>query len=203
MFSGIVEATASVVSVESSSQLLRIRIEKPSHFNDLKVGDSIALNGICLTLEEFDETQMQFALAAETLQVTGWTADALKGRRVNLERSLRLGDRIHGHLVAGHVDGVGRIFEKRQEGESWIYGVEFPRDLAPYLWKKGSLSLNGVSLTINEVESERLWVCLIPETLRQTNLSELEPGHPVNLEMDTLARALVHNAKLEGKAFWS
>src|SRR5690606_34790436 len=103
-----------------------------------------------------------------------WTEETLKTSRMNLERSLRLGDRIHGHLVAGHVDGVGEVVSREQEGESLWYWIEFPADISAMLWKKGSVSLKGVSLTINEVKDGKLSLCLIPETLRRTNLADLK-----------------------------
>lgn len=200
MFSGIVEAVAPVLNMKSLSKAIQISIRKPSDFNDLKIGDSIAVDGVCLTVEKFDSEQMTFTIAAETLQVTGWTESTLKATKLNLERSLRLGDRIHGHLVAGHVDGVGQVLSREQEGESLWYWIQFPKDLAPMFWKKGSVSLKGVSLTINEVKDLSLSVCLIPETLRQTNLAELTVGEKVNLEVDTLARAMIHYMRTEGKA---
>lgn len=200
MFSGIVEAVAPVVSIKSLKKAYQICIKKPSDFDDLKVGDSVAVDGVCLTVENFDSEQMTFTIAAETLQVTGWTEANLSNARLNLERSLRMGDRIHGHLVAGHVDGVGEILSRERDGESLWYWIQFPKELAPMFWKKGSVSLKGVSLTINEVKGLSLSVCLIPETLRQTNLSDLLVGEKVNLEVDTLARAMIHYMKTEGKA---
>src|SRR4051812_1007571 len=107
MFSGIVEAQSRILKAEQDQNLVRITVEKPTDFNDLNAGDSIATSGVCLTVERFDEKTIQFALGAETLQVTGWTAEKLKGLQVNLERSLRFGDRVHGHVVSGHVDAVG------------------------------------------------------------------------------------------------
>jgi riboflavin synthase len=203
MFSGIVEAVGQVQSVRALSKAFQIDIEKPSDFNDLSIGDSVAVNGVCLTVEAFDPTKVTFTLADETLKVTGWTPENLLHRRFNLERSLRLGDRIHGHLVAGHVDAVGKVEERAEEGASLWYWISFPENMAPLLWKKGSVSLQGVSLTINEIKGSQLSLCLIPETLRRTNLGDLKIGDQVNLEADSMARAMVHFAKTEGKKLWN
>ncbi len=200
MFSGIVETYSPLLKLEEGSHIIQIHIQRPKDFDDLKVGDSIAVNGVCLTLESFDEDSLQFALAPETLRVTGWNLEKLKSFprwTFNLERSLRFGDRIHGHLVSGHVDGVGAVAEIEAQGEALEVRVTFPLSLKPLLWKKGSVAVNGVSLTINQV-GERPdgsgWfsLCLIPETLRRTNLSELQTGDSVTLEADSMARAMRH-----------
>lgn len=197
MFSGIVESQKPLVDCWKQADVLRVSIEKPKEFNDLSVGDSIAVNGVCLTLEDFDRDQMSFALAAETLQLTQWTAQELKGQIVNLERSLGLGSRIHGHLVLGHVDAMGRVVEKNFMAESGFLDIELPGYLAHYVWKKGSVALNGVSLTINQVakapQNDRivLSLCLIPETLKRTNLGLLELGNLITVEVDNMARGLI------------
>lgn len=196
MFSGIVETTTELMDYKQNDINVVIKVKKPHDFNDLKIGDSIATNGICLTVEAFDEESIQFCLAAETLHITKWNEQALKAKPLNLERSLRLNDRIHGHLVTGHVDAVGRIAERTFEGESLILTVEFPKDLSPYIWAKGSVAINGVSLTINQVTNCRMSFCLIPETLNRTNLSALKVDDAINLEVDNMARGLVRNLQL-------
>ena len=195
MFSGIVEATGQILEAQKRPGVIQIKIKKPSDFNDIKEGDSIAVNGICLTVESFDEDSMQFALAAETLQVTGWKADELIGQNVNLERSLRFGDRLHGSIMTGHVDTVGHIAKVQEEGESWFVWVNVPEDYMKFMWKKSSVILNGVSLTINEVDSSSLQVCLIPETLQRTNLKQLNVNDPINIEVDFLNRSVAHLIK--------
>ncbi len=183
-----------------------VDVERPSDFDDLKIGDSIATSGVCLTVEKFDARSITFALGAETLKITGWTEAKLTGARINLERSLRLGDRIHGHMVSGHVDATGRVSAVVDLGGSVRLDVEAPPQLLRYVWKKGSWAVNGVSLTINEVVNEAAFVIvshtLIPETLRRTNLGALKKGDPVNLEIDMMARGMVaflENASLEGR----
>lgn len=195
MFSGIVEATGQILEAQKRPGVIQIKIKKPNDFNDIKEGDSIAVNGICLTVEAFDDESMQFALAAETLQVTGWKAENLKGQEVNLERSLRFGDRLHGSIMTGHVDTVGHIAKVIEEGESWFMWVEIPEDYMKFMWKKSSVILNGVSLTINEVEANKLQVCLIPETLQRTNLKQLKNSDPINVEVDFLNRSVAHLIK--------
>jgi len=181
-----------VVSVKEGSGTLSITVEKPINFNDLNHGDSVAVDGVCLTVEAFDEKQMAFTLGPETLRITGWTPSGVQKRMVNLERSLRLNDRIHGHLVTGHVDTTARIVAAETEGETLRLSIEIPKALEALIWPKGSLAVNGVSLTINRVSGGSFDVGLIPETLRRTNLGALKAGDLVNLEADNMARGLLH-----------
>ncbi len=197
MFSGIVETYESVTEVQPGPGVLTIRINKPSEYNDLKTGDSIAVDGICLTLEAFDEKHMAFTLAPETLRVTGWSAESVKNRVVNLERSLRLNDRIHGHLVTGHVDAVTTVLRADWEGESLNLTIAIPQILRPLIWPKGSVAINGVSLTINQVTADSFTAGLIPETLRRTNLKSLKAGDHLNLEADNMARGLLHFSRTQ------
>lgn len=195
MFSGIVETTAQIIRAQTADGVLRVFVERPSEFNDLSIGDSIAVDGVCLTVEAFDSQAIQFALGPETLKVTEWTLDGVKDRVVNLERSLRLGDRIHGHLVTGHVDARAGVLRLEPKGETLTMWIEIPVRLSPLIWPKGSITLNGVSLTVNAVENESLSVGLIPETLKRTNLGRLKVGDRINLEADNMARGLVHLAR--------
>ena len=192
MFSGIVEALSPVRTARLSGQLVQIEVDRPRDFSDIKTGDSIATNGVCLTVEKFDDRTIQFALGAETLQVTEWSAEKLATANVNLERSLRMGDRIHGHMVSGHVDGVGRVARMQEEGGSVFLDVQTPAPLLRYVWKKGSWAVNGVSLTINNVSADGVVsMCLIPETTKRTNLGALKAGDSVNLEVDMMARGMI------------
>lgn len=190
MFSGIVEAVMPIVSSQELPNAYRIQIKKPSEFNDIKLGDSIACDGVCLTVEAFDDSQMTFALAAETIKVLQWNPQSWLGKQVNLERSLRFGDRIHGHLVTGHVDSLGEVTRAELVGESFFLNVKVQDSILPYVWKKGSVTLNGVSLTVNELEGSVVSVCLIPETLKRTNLGLLKVGSRINVEPDYMARAI-------------
>lgn len=202
MFSGIVETTCPVVFAEMQSELIRLKVKQPPEFNDLQLGDSIAVNGVCLTLEAVEGSLMQFALGPETLKITEWTVSSVLGRSVNLERSLRLNDRIHGHLVTGHVDAMGKIAKIEALSESLTLNIAYPKALAPYIWKKGSVALNGVSLTVNAVSETSageslLQVGLIPETLRRTNLGELKVGDSITVEVDNMARGLLRKMELK------
>ncbi len=195
MFSGIIENTGLVLAAQQTSDLVRIQVQRPPSFDDLKLGDSIACDGVCLTLEKDQEGQMQFALGLETLKITRWDLSKLEGRILNLERSLRFNDRIHGHLVSGHVDGIGHIQEAHSSSEGLFLKIEVPADLKKYFWPKGSIAINGVSLTLNGVNDQFVDVYLIPETLKRTNLKNLKTGDVVNLEVDWMARGLIHAVK--------
>lgn len=197
MFAGIVETKSHVTSCDERPGVLTIAIARPRDFEDLSIGDSIAVDGVCLTLERFTLPALYFALGPETLRVTGWQPSSVLGRVVNLERSLKLNDRIHGHLVTGHVDGRGKILARTDRGETVQLKIGFPPDLRSFIWTKGSIAVNGVSLTLNEVGPDYFEVGLIPETLKRTNLNELKEGDGVNLEIDNMARGLVHFAKIE------
>jgi riboflavin synthase len=194
MFSGIIEAVSEITSSKKLPNAYRIQVSKPASFDDLKNGDSIAVDGVCLTVEEFSSETITFALAAETIQILRWTPATWLGKKINLERSLRFGDRIHGHLVTGHVDSLGEVLMAQADGESFFLEVKVADTLFPYLWKKGSITLNGVSLTVNEFKNAVVSVCLIPETLKRTNLGALVSGQLVNVEPDYMARAVVANA---------
>ena len=197
MFSGIVECSAHIVECVAGSQVLDIAITKPENFSELKIGDSISVNGICLTLTKFTSTLLFFTLGPETLKITGWTAATVLNQEVNLERSLRMADRIHGHLLTGHVDVLGTVKRAELLGQALRLDIQFGEAWAPYVWRKGSIAINGVSLTINEAGSDWLSVTLIPETLKVTNLKNLKVGDQVTLEMDNLARGLVRWAELK------
>lgn len=197
MFSGIIEGLVRVLKVEKSQTLVRITTDRPSDFQDLKSGDSVACNGVCLTVEEFTPQAMQFALGSETLSITGWDESNLKDARLNVERSLRFGDRMHGHMVSGHVDAASEVISIEDLGGSTLFKVRLPEKLRAFVWKKGSWAVNGVSLTINEVRGTDVEMCLIPETLERTNLGTLKVGDRVNLEVDMIARGLVHTIELQ------
>ena len=200
MFSGIVECTSSVVAAEERRESLYLTIAKPNNFNDLSIGDSIAIDGVCLTLESFTDAQLQFCVGPETKRVTGWTIDGVIDRVVNLERSLRVGERIHGHFVTGHVDVRSRVLRAEVMGETLKLTIEIPDSVREFIWSKGSVALNGVSLTVNAVTPRDFSVGLIPETLRRTNLDRLKAGNWINLEIDNMARGLVHLRTLTQEA---
>ncbi|HPI39264.1 MAG TPA: riboflavin synthase [Pseudobdellovibrionaceae bacterium] len=195
MFSGIIEQTQPLVDEINKENSVQITIVRPIDFDDLKIGDSIACNGVCLTLEAFNEKTMNFTLGPETLRVLHWSPQRNIGKMINLERSLRLGDRVHGHFVTGHVDELGQVIDLKKMGDTLDLKIKIPDFLSPLIWKKGSITVQGVSLTINSFSELVFTVGLIPETLKRTNLGLLKVGDLVNLEVDPMARAFHHMMK--------
>ena len=188
MFTGIITAVGRVRSVApiAAGQDMRLVIEQ-AWPEPPAIGASIACSGCCLTAVELGPDWFAVDASAETLSHTTlgtWQA----GTRVNLERALRVGDELGGHIVSGHVDGVGEVVDRTPENGSTRFRVRVPRSLSRFIAPKGSVALNGISLTVNEVEGDMFGVNIIPHTLDHTDLSELRPGSPVNIEIDTLAR---------------
>lgn len=191
MFTGIIEEKAKILEISAGDQSLQIKVQRPKDFTDIRVGDSIACNGVCLTVESFNSEVMNFTIGFETLQITGWTLQALENSFLNLERSLRFGDRIHGHLVSGHVDTVTPLVSKEWAGDCLLLNFQLPERQSSQVWEKSSVALNGVSLTVNWIENNEFQVCLVPETLRKTNLDDLQTGQSVNLETDYYMKGLL------------
>jgi riboflavin synthase len=187
VFTGIVEAIGTVVSVEPAGELLRIAVRAPLLAAEARVGDSIAVRGACLTVTRAGGETLCFEAVRETLARTALD-ELAPGAAVNLERALRADARLDGHVVQGHVDGVGRVAELRREGEDVRLLVACAAELAEQLVEKGSVSIDGVSLTVVGVREEGFDVALIPHTLRVTTLGSLRPGDRVNLEVDVLAK---------------
>lgn len=186
MFTGIIAAVGSVREVNPSAGGVRLAIDAGAlPLADLKIGDSIAVDGACLTVVSMNGQQLQFDVSRETLACTAGYA---QGAAVNLEKSLRLSDRLDGHLVSGHVDGVGSVVGFDAAGDNRKLVIEAPREIARYIARKGSVAVNGVSLTVNRVEGARFEINLIPHTLAATNLHALAAGAKINIEVDMLAR---------------
>lgn len=196
MFSGIVEAVISLTKVCEEPEGLRLVFDKPSDFDDLSIGDSVCVDGVCLTVEKFSDCEMEFVAAAETLQVTGWKPDWLLSHAFNAERSLKMGERIHGHLVTGHVDAVVELCQRQEMGDSLILQFSLSEELLPFVWKKGCIAINGVSLTVNQVEGQNFDVCVVPETFRKTNLAKVNVGEKVNIEADYLAKSFISSRRV-------
>jgi len=190
MFTGIVAATGKISTRESFGGDLRIRFEVPPELMaDSKIGDSISISGVCLTMLEPDATGFSADLSAETLDKTS-LGQRRPGDRVNLELAMRASDRFGGHIVSGHVDGLASLVSRTEDARSERFLFETDTSLARYIAPKGSVSLDGVSLTVNEVDGNRFSICLIPHTLEVTTLGELAAGDVVNLEVDLIARYL-------------
>ena len=187
----------SVLEVTDHKEQLKIQVEKPNQpdFFDLKTGDSVAVDGVCLTLEECSPKIMSFHLAYETVKITGWNKEKLKTRKINLEPALRMGDFIGGHFISGHVDGMAEVLDCVVKGDSLLMEIKIPDEFKNYFWRKSFIALNGVSLTVNEVKDNRLSICLVPETLKRTNLSDQASGKLLTFEVDSWSRALVSTLK--------
>ncbi|HAF44144.1 MAG: riboflavin synthase subunit alpha [Sideroxydans sp. GWF2_59_14] len=187
MFSGIIADVGLIKSAKDRDGGLRLTVNTEAlGMDDVQLGDSIACNGVCLTVVKLDGNDFTVEVSRETLNCT--TGLGEQGKHLNLEKALRLSDRLGGHLVSGHVDGVGEVVAFNDIGESWRLVVRAPQALAKYIAMKGSITINGVSLTVNQVSGSEFEVNLIPHTLDVTTLNELKVGSKVNLEIDLIAR---------------
>lgn len=188
MFTGIVQAVGTIRRLEARGDDRRIRVDAAAlDLHDVALGDSICVSGVCLTVVARDGGEFAADLSIETLSRTtlGMLTD---GTRVNLEKSLRLSDRLGGHLVAGHVDGVGRIVAVAPDARSQRWTVELPAALARYVAAKGSVCIDGVSLTVNDADGDRFGVNLIPHTIAVTTFGDRRVGDAINVEVDLVAR---------------
>lgn len=186
MFTGIIQAEGRIQKIEPYGDDVRLTIGcGVLGMADVALGDSIAVNGVCLTVVEYDAASFQVHASAETLRCT--TGLSAVGE-VNLEKALRLADRLGGHLVSGHVDGIGEVVHFDDLGDCKLLAIRAPHALSRYVAVKGSITVNGVSLTVNTVDSDEFTINLIPHTLEVTTLKHLRPGSSVNLEVDLIAR---------------
>lgn len=190
MFTGIIQTTGKISAIDQSEGDSRFVFNTGNmDLSDLNVGDSIAVNGVCLTIIEKNDDTFTADLSNETLELT--TFSKLKaGSRINLEKAMQLSDRLNGHMVSGHVDDIGKVLDMSEDDRSIRYTIEIPTALSRYLSKKGSVTVDGVSLTINAVEGNVFSVNIIPHTLSETIFSEYAAGSLVNIEVDLIARYL-------------
>jgi riboflavin synthase len=185
MFTGIVEETGEVRAVEETADGRRLRIT--TGIEDLAQGQSISVSGACLTVETYDEDSFEVFLASETVERT-YLGELRPGDRVNIERAMPADGRLDGHFVQGHVDGTAEVASVRQVDEDWRFGFALPPDLAPYVVEKGSIAVDGISLTVASLDSDSFEVAIVPETYDVTTLSAKSVGDPVHLEVDVVAK---------------
>jgi riboflavin synthase len=195
MFTGIVEKTVHILGVADGPMFRRLTLV--CDWDDVKLGDSIAVNGCCLTIAQIDPGQIGFDVIRETLDKTNLGL-VKKGDAVNVERSLRVGDRIDGHFVQGHVDGTGRLLDQVATEQEFRLKIQAPDHLGKFLAPKGSVSVDGVSLTIASVHGCEFEVALIPTTLKLTTLGSRQLGWPFNLEADILSKTIVNYLEQRG-----
>lgn len=187
MFTGLIEDVGAIVAVRPEGDGLALGIRTAIPLAEVAKGDSIAVDGACLTAERFEGDVFYVTAGRETLQHTT-LGGARPGRRVHLERALRVGDRLGGHLVQGHVDAVGRIASVTDARESWVIWIELPREIERYVAEKGSICLDGVSLTVNELRGREARVNVVPHTRAVTRVRDWRAGDAVNVEVDVLAK---------------
>ena len=194
MFTGLIEATATLESLEADSDRTTLSLSTDL-IDELAIGDSIAINGVCLTAAAFDSNTVQFHLLNETLHCTN--LGALKvGDRVNVERAMIFGERLHGHLVSGHIDSTSCVLSTGEEGADHIVEIELPSNLAALAVEKGSVAVDGISLTIAALDRHAFRVCITPHTWTHTNMCGYARGSIVNLEMDMIGKYVLRSNEL-------
>jgi riboflavin synthase len=199
MFTGIIEEVGKIRAVNAAGQGGKITVAAKNVTDGVKLGESIAINGVCLTVIEFDSRSLAFDISAETLALT--TLGRLRpGMPVNLERSLAVGGRLGGHIVQGHVDGRGEFLSRRVVGDGVVIRFGYPSELGRYICLKGSIAVEGISLTVSGLDAGWFEVAIIPHTLKMTNLGSLESGDPINLEVDIVAKYIERLVQGESSA---
>lgn len=187
MFTGIIEEIGIVKRLSRRAAMARLTVEARTVCEDIKAGDSVACNGVCLTVVESDHHSISFDIMEETLKVTN-LGKIKAAQKVNLERSLKVGGRLSGHLISGHIDGMGKLTMKRASGRNLVLRIATSTDIMRYLVPKGSVTIDGISLTIVDLGKDYFTVHIIPHTLRMTNLGAKKAGDILNLEVDLLGK---------------
>lgn len=187
MFTGLIEGTGTLLRIDRHGPDAKMVIQARYTMENLTLGESIAVDGACLTVVSFEGTVFTVDVSVETLSCTTLGRKQL-GKRLNLERALRLGDRLGGHLVSGHVDAIGILKDRMQEGRSWRLFFEVPAEISRYIIEKGSVAINGISLTVNGCSEGRFDVNIIPHTAKETTIEELQVGDTVNIETDLIGK---------------
>jgi riboflavin synthase len=187
MFTGIIEDKGKVLKIEYRGQEKRLTVGLPPHLTEVQLGDSININGVCLTVVQKRQQSIEIDLSKETLQKT-ILGELKEGDQVNLERALRLADRLGGHIVTGHIDGIGVIVEKKKERDFLQLGIRIPESVSKYVVQKGSIAIDGISLTVNEYQEGEIQLTLIPYTIEKTTLVDKKVGDRLNVEADILGK---------------
>jgi riboflavin synthase len=203
MFTGIIEHFGIIDSLSRNSEGGRVTIHAPSLAAKLAISNSIAVNGCCLTIVSVANGKFSADLSGETMRKTSFGASSgalKKGARVNLEQPLTAGQEFGGHFVLGHVDGTGEVAHLRKEGESWSYGVKVPEEFAGYIVPKGSITIDGISLTVADWHDRIAEIAVIPYTYERTNIRDRQPGDAVNLEGDILGKYVERYLEVRGSA---
>ena len=190
MFTGIIEAVGQIQRMQPRGGDVRLYVQTGKlDLTDVKLGDSIAVNGVCLTAVELPGDGFWADVSQETIRRSA-LSQLKEGSRVNLEKALTPSSRLGGHLVSGHVDGVGKVLSLEQDARSWHFRIEAPASLAKYIAEKGSITVDGISLTVNAVEGAIFHLNIVPHTMQETVMGDYQPGTAVNLEVDVIARYL-------------
>ncbi len=187
MFTGLIQGMGKVLGVDNRGQETRFSLQPLFELTDVQLGESIAVNGVCLTVEKFSTGVFQAYASQETLK-TSSLGDLRVGHTVNLERALALGDRIGGHLVSGHVDCLATVVSITPSGESRVFRLGFPKEYGPFVVSKGSVALDGISLTVNNCGADFLEVNIIPTTQQETTIASWQPGRKINMETDLIGK---------------
>lgn len=187
MFTGLIEEIGSIKSIKKGGKAIRLDVSASKIMDDVKLGDSIATNGICLTVVSFDSNGFSADVMPETMSRTNFGLLGA-GSRVNLERAVRVGDRLGGHMVSGHIDGLGEIVGKEQDDNAIWVSIAAPKNILKYVIEKGSIAIDGISLTVAYVDDKMFKVSIIPMTQEDTTLTSKKPGEKVNLECDMTAK---------------
>lgn len=190
MFTGIIESLGTISALKNNGNDIRLTVQVGKlDMSDVRLGDSIATNGVCLTVVDFGPDYYSADVSAETIKLTGF-ANYGPGAKVNLEKALRVSDRLGGHIVSGHVDGVGEVSKINHHTDYVEIWIKAPDELAKYIAHKGSITVDGVSLTVNQVDGAEFMLWIIPHTLQETVLGDYQVGSKINLEVDVIARYL-------------
>ncbi len=187
MFTGLIEGTGTLLRIDQAGADARMVIRANYPMSPIVLGESIAVDGACLTVTSFEGNVFSVDASRETLNRTTLGKKRV-GQEFNLERALRLGDRLGGHIVSGHVDTIGKLTERKRDGKSWRLTFRIPKEFDPYVIEKGSIAINGISLTVNGCAEGTFHVNIIPHTARETTIDELQPGEEVNIETDLMGK---------------